>query len=105
MATKMKMVKCSECGEIENWLPEDSDYTCSYCHKRAKFAADAAARATARAAEEAQTPPAPYVEDTSNADRAREVAREMVYDADLARQQTGPDPIEIKSHWYMNEDE
>ena len=53
----------------------------------------------------AQTEPQPYIEDTTNADLARKAAREMVYDADLARQQTGPDPIETESHWYLMEGE
>ena len=97
MSGKMKMIKCSECGEIENWQPEGTEFVCERCKNRVKFAAEAEVFSAQIAAEEQ----VPYVEDTTNADLAREAARQLTYDPDLARQQSGPDRIEIESHWYQ----
>lgn len=99
MSGKMKMIKCSECGEIENWQPEGTKFVCTRCQNHVKFAAEAEVFSAQIATEEH----VPYVEDTTNADLAREAARQLTYDPDLARQQSGPDRIEIESHWYHDE--
>ena len=99
MSAKMTFVKCHECSQTENWQAEGTDFVCERCQNRVKFAAEAEVFSAKIAAEEH----VPYVEDTKNAERDSKAAREMVYDADLARQQSGPDRIERESHWYQEE--
>ena len=99
MSAKMKSILCRVCDEIDDWLPEGTEFVCERCKNRVKFAAEAEVFSAQIAAEEQ----VPYVEDTTNADLAREAARKFSYDPDLARQQSGPDRIEIESHWYHDE--
>ena len=109
----MAWVTCEKCT-LKSWdasVKTDTEIAvCASCDEhdaKMKLAAEQAAielagYAAERAAREARGESTAYVEDTTNADRAREVGREIeaTYDPDLARQQSGPDPIEIESHWY-----
>ena len=70
-----------------------------------KFSAELAGYEAEKAARVARGEDIEYVEDTTALQAGYAAAREMTFSAELERQQSGPDPLEIESHWYLMADE